>query len=111
VERVEQVEGWEEKWDEGWGEEWEEEEEEEDEEEEGESEDDQEEDEEEKKEEEHRGETFPPDMCVICLTELRNTSIVHGQAGHQICCTGCAERLKKDKKKCPVWRKENQTSN
>ena len=70
-----------------------------------EEEDESEEDEEEKKEE-HRGETFPPEMCVLCLTEPRNASIVHGQTGHQICCIGCAERLKKDKKKCPVCRKK-----
>ena len=49
---------------------------------------------------------FTPDLCVICLTQPRNASIVHGRTGHQVCCIGCAERLKEGKKKCPVCRKK-----
>lgn len=49
---------------------------------------------------------FTPDLCVICLTQPRNASIVHGRTGHQVCCIGCAEKLKEGKKKCPVCRKK-----
>ena len=49
---------------------------------------------------------FTPDLCVICLMQPRNASIVHGRTGHQVCCIGCAERLKEGKKKCPVCRKK-----
>ncbi|XP_068708654.1 E3 ubiquitin-protein ligase Mdm2-like isoform X1 [Montipora capricornis] len=49
---------------------------------------------------------FSPDLCVICLTQPRNASLVHGRTGHQVCCIGCAERLKENKKKCPVCRKK-----
>jgi len=49
---------------------------------------------------------FSPDLCVICLTQPRNASLVHGRTGHQVCCIGCAEKLKENKKKCPVCRKK-----
>lgn len=49
---------------------------------------------------------FTPDLCVICLAQPRNASIVHGRTGHQVCCIGCAEKLKEGKKKCPVCRKK-----
>ncbi|XP_078357538.1 E3 ubiquitin-protein ligase Mdm2-like isoform X2 [Oculina patagonica] len=54
----------------------------------------------------HSASAFTPDLCVICLTQPRNASIVHGRTGHQVCCIGCAERLKEGKKKCPVCRKK-----
>ena len=47
-----------------------------------------------------------PDLCVICLVQPRNASLVHGRTGHQVCCIGCAEKLKEGKKKCPVCRKK-----
>lgn len=49
---------------------------------------------------------FSPDLCVICLMQPRNASLVHGRTGHQVCCIGCAEKLKDNKKKCPVCRKK-----
>ena len=49
---------------------------------------------------------FSPDLCVICLVQPRNASLVHGRTGHQVCCIGCAEKLKENKKKCPVCRKK-----
>lgn len=55
---------------------------------------------------ENSASAFTPDLCVICLTQPRNASIVHGRTGHQVCCIGCAERLKEGKKKCPVCRKK-----
>lgn len=54
----------------------------------------------------HPESAFTPDLCVICLTQPRNASIVHGRTGHQVCCIGCAEKLKEGKKKCPVCRKK-----
>lgn len=50
--------------------------------------------------------TFSRDLCVICLTQPRNASLVHGRTGHQVCCIECAERLKENKKRCPVCRKK-----
>ena len=49
---------------------------------------------------------FSPDLCVICLTQPRNASLVHGRTGHQVCCIGCAEKLRENRKKCPVCRKK-----
>lgn len=49
---------------------------------------------------------FSPDLCVICLVQPRNASLVHGRTGHQVCCIGCAEKLKESKKKCPVCRRK-----
>lgn len=54
----------------------------------------------------HSESAFTPDLCVICLAQPRNASIVHGRTGHQVCCIGCAEKLQEGKKKCPVCRKK-----
>lgn len=44
-------------------------------------------------------------LCVICSSEPRNASIIHGRSGHQVCCITCAEKLKADRKRCPVCRR------
>ncbi|CAJ1953558.1 unnamed protein product [Cylindrotheca closterium] len=42
--------------------------------------------------------------CLICLTEHRNATIVHGETGHVACCLVCARILKARGDKCPVCR-------
>ncbi len=42
--------------------------------------------------------------CLICLTEERNATIVHGETGHIACCLTCARLLKGRGDKCPVCR-------
>jgi len=42
--------------------------------------------------------------CIICLTEDRNATIVHGETGHVVCCLICARILKARGDKCPVCR-------
>jgi len=42
--------------------------------------------------------------CLICLTEERNATIVHGGTGHIACCLTCARILKARGDKCPVCR-------
>lgn len=42
--------------------------------------------------------------CVICLTEERNATIVHGATGHVACCLTCARILRARGDKCPVCR-------
>jgi hypothetical protein len=44
------------------------------------------------------------DLCLICLTEERNATIVHGETGHIACCLTCARLLKGRGDKCPVCR-------
>jgi len=44
------------------------------------------------------------DPCLICLTEERNATIVHGETGHIACCLACARILKARGDKCPVCR-------
>ena len=34
------------------------------------------------------------DLCMICLTEERSSTLVHGETGHIVCCIGCARILK-----------------
>jgi len=46
------------------------------------------------------------DRCLICLTEERNATIVHGETGHVACCLVCARILKARGDKCPVCRFE-----
>jgi hypothetical protein len=44
------------------------------------------------------------ERCLICLTEERNATIVHGETGHVACCLICARILKARGDKCPVCR-------
>uniref|UniRef100_A0A7R9Z1H2 RING-type domain-containing protein n=1 Tax=Pseudictyota dubia TaxID=2749911 RepID=A0A7R9Z1H2_9STRA len=43
-------------------------------------------------------------LCLVCLSEERNATIVHGETGHIACCLTCARILKFRKMKCPVCR-------
>jgi len=45
------------------------------------------------------------DKCLICLTEERNATIVHGGTGHIACCLACSRILQGRGDKCPVCRK------
>lgn len=51
-----------------------------------------------------RSEAQKDDPCLICLTEERNATIVHGETGHIACCLTCARLLKGRGDKCPVCR-------
>jgi len=44
------------------------------------------------------------ERCLICLTEERNATIVHGGTGHIATCLMCARVLKARGDKCPVCR-------
>lgn len=44
------------------------------------------------------------EMCLICLTENRTATIVHGSTGHIACCLMCARILKGRGDRCPVCR-------
>lgn len=46
------------------------------------------------------------ETCLICLTEERNATIVHGETGHIACCLICARILKARGDRCPVCRLE-----
>jgi len=42
--------------------------------------------------------------CVVCMENPRNSVIIHGESGHQICCLNCARELNVKKKGCPICR-------
>jgi hypothetical protein len=44
------------------------------------------------------------DKCLICLSEERTATLVHGESGHIACCLVCARILKARKDPCPVCR-------
>lgn len=46
-----------------------------------------------------------PGLCIICLLNPRDASLIHGASGHQICCLSCAKKLKQKGSKCPVCRR------
>jgi len=43
-------------------------------------------------------------LCVICMEQPKNASIIHGDTGHQACCIECAKSLHAAKKTCPICR-------
>lgn len=45
------------------------------------------------------------DPCMICLTQPKTASLIHGTTGHQVCCFPCGKRLKRRGKRCPVCRR------
>jgi Zinc finger, C3HC4 type (RING finger) len=47
---------------------------------------------------------MPDDRCLICLSEERTSTIVHGETGHIACCLVCARILKARGDPCPVCR-------
>ena len=51
-----------------------------------------------------RAQRLREDKCLICLTEERNATIVHGETGHIACCLVCARILKARGDRCPVCR-------
>lgn len=44
------------------------------------------------------------DNCVICLSDKKTATIVHGETGHVACCLTCARILKARGDRCPVCR-------
>src|SRR6218665_2776317 len=44
-------------------------------------------------------------LCIICLSEPKVASLIHGTSGHQACCYQCALQLKRMHKPCPVCRR------
>jgi len=43
-------------------------------------------------------------LCVICMVEVKNATIVHGATGHTVCCMECANQLREQNKPCPICR-------
>ena len=43
-------------------------------------------------------------LCVVCLTDARNATFVHGETGHIACCLLCARALQARGDSCPVCR-------
>lgn len=44
------------------------------------------------------------DRCLVCLSESRTATLVHGETGHIACCLVCARVLKARQDPCPVCR-------
>ena len=43
-------------------------------------------------------------LCVICMQQPRDATIVHGDSGHICCCIACATLLKERGMTCPMCR-------
>lgn len=44
-------------------------------------------------------------LCVICLDNPKNATLIHEGTGHVCCCLSCAQLLFKGSKPCPICRK------
>lgn len=44
-------------------------------------------------------------LCLLCCTRKKDSSLVHGKIGHQVCCYPCAKKLWRRKAECPVCRR------
>ena len=45
-----------------------------------------------------------PAPCVVCLSNPKDSTLVHGTTGHVCCCIGCAHELQRRKAPCPICR-------
>ncbi len=52
------------------------------------------------------GKLIAENLCVICLSQPRTSTLVHGAIGHIACCLECARVLKARGDPCPVCRQE-----
>ncbi|KAL9180038.1 hypothetical protein ACHAXT_008008 [Thalassiosira profunda] len=52
----------------------------------------------------HHHHSSGPNRCLICLSDERTATIVHGETGHIACCLTCARILKARGDNCPVCR-------
>jgi len=52
----------------------------------------------------HYAPKLAEEKCLICLTEDRTATIIHGETGHIACCLACARILKARGDRCPVCR-------
>ena len=43
-------------------------------------------------------------LCIICLTNLKDATIIHGATGHVCCCLVCAKTLEDRGDPCPICR-------
>ncbi len=46
------------------------------------------------------------DLCIICLSQPRTSTLVHGAVGHIACCLECARIMKARGDPCPVCRQD-----
>jgi hypothetical protein len=57
---------------------------------------------------EHSDDDKDDDLCLICMDQPKNASLIHGDSAHIICCIDCAKMIMKNKASCPVCRKDIQ---
>jgi len=48
----------------------------------------------------------PNMLCTLCCAQPKNACLVHGRISHQVCCYGCAKKLFKNHRGCPVCRRK-----
>lgn len=44
------------------------------------------------------------DVCLICMSRVRNVALLHGDTMHGVTCAECAEDLMRNKQNCPMCR-------
>ena len=44
-------------------------------------------------------------ICSLCCAQPKNACLIHGRISHQVCCYGCAKKLFKNRRGCPVCRR------
>jgi len=48
------------------------------------------------------GKSSSDNLCMFCCTNKKDTSLIHGKIGHQICCYPCGKRVWREQGRCPV---------
>ena len=44
-------------------------------------------------------------VCLICMENPTDATLVHGDTAHVCCCLGCAQSLRALEQNCPMCRK------
>ena len=53
----------------------------------------------------HRHPKDKSSLCILCLTNQKDASIIHGRVSHIITCYQCGRKLFKQKRPCPICRR------
>jgi hypothetical protein len=48
--------------------------------------------------------SYPVKRCVVCEEKYCDSTFVHGESGHSVCCYSCAKYIEGNDKRCPICR-------
>jgi hypothetical protein len=48
--------------------------------------------------------SYPVKRCIVCEEKYCDSTFIHGESGHSVCCYSCAKYIEGNDKRCPICR-------